>query len=85
MPDRVRRIGEKQCGIVLGYTADDDGYPMAHVWWGTRPPSGAGGDGVPVTEWVAELDLEPYPEPVVEPDAVIARQKAEREREVRDA
>lgn len=82
MPERVRRIGESQCGIVRGYTVDDDGYPMAHVWWGTRPPSGAGEDGVPVLEWVPEHELEPYPEPVVGPDAVIARQKAEREAQV---
>jgi hypothetical protein len=77
MPDRVRRIGEKQCGIVREVEGD-----LTLVWWGTRT-NVEGRPGIEHLEWIPTNQLEPYPAPVVEPDAVIARQKAEREAQVR--
>lgn len=74
---RIQRIGGQECGILLGI---DGG--MSHVWWGTKPPSLPGQDGTPVTEWIPNGQLEPYPEVVVTPDEVIAREKARRLGEV---
>lgn len=74
---RVQRIGQTQCGILLGVDGS-----MSHIWWGTRPPSLPGQDGTRVTEWIPSEQLEPYPDVVVTPDEVIARQKARQQGEV---
>lgn len=75
---RVQRIGQHQCGMLLETNGD-----MSHVWWGTKPPSLPGQDGIRIIEWIPSENLEPYPEVVVTPDQVIAREKERRQREVR--
>ena len=57
--DRVQKKGTNMSGVVLETTP----YKV-NVWWGTRPHSRPGMDGVPVTSWEDEDELEWFPEPI---------------------
>jgi hypothetical protein len=62
--DRVRRLGEEQCGMIIG-----DVGPNRLVLWGVA-------DNRQITEWIAAVLLVPFVEPVILPDEVMARKKA---------
>lgn len=54
--DRVRRMGEDQCGIVLDERLRGWKVELL-VQWGTA-------DRRPVTEWIHRVALAPYTDPV---------------------
>jgi hypothetical protein len=61
MARRVQRKGETQCGVVTDSKVEDN-VLMYNVHWGTDQRG-------PITEWIPDDDLEPFPHTVVGDDA----------------